>query len=156
MTPEQHTIFKSFRFIFEKNKFKIASERNRLRMQLGQKDRFVLGIFFSGRYIREMEKIFREEKVPIELTRLPFVESSFNLYAYSKVGASGIWQFMRSTGRLFHLRIDNICDLRNDPLAATRAAARLLRMNYEMLKSWPLALTAYNHGPRGVSSIVKK
>jgi membrane-bound lytic murein transglycosylase D len=141
--------------VFEKNKFRVAAQKNRLRMQLGQKDRFIQGIFFSGRYIREMEKIFKDEGVPMELTRLPFVESSFNLYAYSHVGASGIWQFMRSTGKLFKLKIDPIKDLRNDPLAATRAAAQMLRFNYKLLGSWPLALTGYNHGPGGVSKIVK-
>jgi membrane-bound lytic murein transglycosylase D len=156
LSADDLAVYKKFRFVFEKNKFKKAAERNRLRMQLGQKDRFQLGVYFSGRYIREMEKIFREEKVPVELTRLPFVESSFNLYAYSKVGASGIWQFMRSTGRLFHLKLDSITDRRNDPLEATRAAAKLLRFNYQLLGSWPLALTAYNHGPRGVSLLVKK
>ena len=155
MSPEELALFHKFRFVLEKNKFREASGRHRLRMQLGQKDRFVQGLYFSGRYIREMERIFKEEGVPIELTRLPFVESSFNLYAYSKVGASGIWQFMRSTGKLF-LHIDSVVDQRNDPLAATRAAARLLRYNYNLLKSWPLALTAYNHGPQGVSAIVKK
>ncbi len=156
LSPEDLVVFKKFRFIFGKNKFFEASHRNRLRMQLGQKDRFKLGVFFSGRYIREMEKIFRDEKVPMELTRLPFVESSFNLYAQSRVGASGIWQFMRSTAKLFHLKIDGIKDLRNDPLTATRAAARLLRSNYKMLGSWSLALTGYNHGPAGVANIRKK
>jgi membrane-bound lytic murein transglycosylase D len=156
MTPEDQELFKKFRFVFEKNKFKVAAQRNRLRMQLGQKDRFVLGIFFSGRYIREMEKIFKDEQVPMELTRLPFVESSFNLYAYSHVGASGIWQFMRSTGKLYKLKVDSIKDLRNDPIEATRSAAKLLHFNYKLLGSWPLALTAYNHGPGGVSKIVKE
>jgi len=156
LSADDKDIFKKFRFVFERHKFSEAANRHRLRMQLGQKDRFALGVYFSGRYIREMEKIFKEEGVPVELTRLPFVESSFNLYAFSKVGASGIWQFMRSTGRLFHLKNDSFVDLRNDPLAATRAAAKLLKYNYTLLKSWPLALTAYNHGPQGVARIVKK
>lgn len=155
MSPDDLALFKKFKLVNEKNKFITAGRRGRLRMQLGQKDRFILGIYFSGRYIREMERIFKEEGVPMELTRLPFVESSFNLYAYSRVGASGIWQFMRSTGRLF-MKIDPIKDSRNDPLMATRAAAKLLRGNFKMLESWPLALTAYNHGPQGVASIRKK
>jgi membrane-bound lytic murein transglycosylase D len=156
LAPEDLAVYQKFRFVNEKNKFNAAAVRSRLRMQLGQKDRFMLGVYFSGRYIREMEKIFREENVPIELTRLPFVESSFNLYAYSRVGASGIWQFMRSTAKLFRLKIDPIRDMRNDPLSATRAAAKLLRSNYKMLGSWPLALTGYNHGPQGVSRLAKK
>ncbi len=155
LSKEDQEIYEKFKFIPDKNKFVEAQGKHRLRMQLGQKDRFILGIYFSGRYIREMEKIFREEKMPIELTRLPFVESTFNLYAMSHVGASGIWQFMRGTGKLF-FKIDTIKDPRNDPLEATRAAAKLLRLNYKMLGSWPLALTAYNHGPAGVAAIVKK
>ena len=77
-----------------------ATYRDRIRSQLGQKERFQQGIVWAGRYLHQMEEIFRGEGVPIEITRLPFVESSFNLMARSKVGASGIWQFMRSTDHL--------------------------------------------------------
>jgi len=93
--------------------------------------------------------------LPRELTRLPFVESSFNLRARSRVGASGIWQFMRSTARRY-MRMDRSADERNDPLQATRAAAKKLRDNFSMLKSWPLAVTAYNHGPAGVKRLTEK
>jgi membrane-bound lytic murein transglycosylase D len=102
-----------------------------------------------------MEQIFREEGLPVELTRLPFVESSFNIRARSKVGASGIWQFMRSTGRHF-LRINDAVDERNDPILATEAAAKLLKVNYESLKAWPLAVTAYNHGRQGMMRAVRR
>ena len=87
--------------------------------------------------------------MPRELASLPHVESSFNTYAYSKVGAAGMWQFMRSTGRRF-LRIDAVVDERLDPYRASEAAARFLEQNYIVLGSWPLALTAYNHGPGGM------
>jgi membrane-bound lytic murein transglycosylase D len=87
--------------------------------------------------------------LPRELVALPHVESSFNTRAYSKVGAAGMWQFMRSTGRRF-LRIDNAIDERLDPYRSTEAAARFLEQNYIVLGSWPLALTAYNHGPGGM------
>lgn len=127
----------------------------RVRFQLGQKDRFLLGIYYSGRYLREMEAIFREEGLPIELTRLPFVESSFNVNARSKVGASGIWQFMPRTARSY-MKVNKEIDERNDPIISTRAAARMLRNNYQMLRSWPLALTGYNHGPTGVRNVVQK
>lgn len=155
LSAEENEIFEKFRFVTEKNKFSEASRRGRLRFQVGLKDRFKMGVYFSGRYIREMEKIFREEGLPIELTRLPFVESSFNLYAYSKKRASGIWQFMPYTGRLY-LKMNTVVDQRNDPLMATRAAARLLKFNYNLLNSWPLAVTAYNHGPAGMARIVKE
>lgn len=138
-----------------KDRFKEATHRKRLRFQLGQSDRFAQGIHYSGRYLRQMEGIFREEGLPIELTRLPFVESSFNLKARSRVGASGIWQFMPYTGRQF-LKMNFSVDERNDPLKATRAAARLFKINYSMLETWPLAVTAYNHGPAGMRRLVQK
>lgn len=144
-----------FANVTENKKFLEASRKGRLRFQLGQRDRFIEGIYQSGRHIREMEEIFRREGLPIELTRLPFVESSFNLKARSKVGASGIWQFMRSTARSY-MRMDSSVDERNDPLRSTVAAARKLKNNFQMLGSWPLAVTGYNHGPSGVQRLVKK
>ncbi|MBX7232346.1 MAG: lytic transglycosylase domain-containing protein [Bdellovibrionales bacterium] len=147
--------WRMFSSIDEPQKFIQASLRGRLRFQLGQRDRFIDGIFQSGRYLKEMEEIFKREGLPLELTRLPFVESSFNLKARSKVGASGIWQFMRTTARAY-LRMDASADERNDPLRSTVAAAKKLRNNFEMLQNWPLAVTGYNHGPSGVQRLVKK
>lgn len=144
-----------FAKIDELEKFIEAGRKGRLRFQLGQRDQFMKGIYQSGRYLRQMEEIFRNEGVPIELTRLPFVESSFNLRARSRVGASGIWQFMRSTARMY-MKVDPSADERNDPLRATYAAAKKMRDNYNMLKSWPLAVTAYNHGPAGVRRLTEK
>ena len=141
--------------IEEPKKFMEAAGRKRLRFQLGQRNQFAAGIYNSGRYIRQMEEIFKQEGLPIELTRLPFVESSFNLRARSKVGATGLWQFMRTSARSY-MRMDNSADERNDPLRASRAAAKKLRDNYQMLKSWPLAITAYNRGASGVRRLVEK
>lgn len=155
MTHEERRIFELFGSVSEPDQFRAATLRKRMRFQLGQKDRFREGLFHSGRYLPMMEEIFRKEGVPTELTRLPFVESSFNLNARSKVGASGIWQFMRSTGRLF-LKVNDAVDERNDPIRATEAAAKLLKLNYESLRSWPLAVTAYNHGRKGLMRAVRK
>lgn len=129
-------------------------ERDRLRFQLGQKDRMQDAIFYSGRYLEDMEQIFKEAGLPIELTRLAFVESSFNIMARSKVGASGLWQIMPYTARPYKM-ISATVDRRNHPLDATRMAARLLRQNYGMLESWPLAVTGYNHGPTGVLKMTR-
>jgi len=90
----------------------------------------------------------------VELTRLAFVESSFNIMARSKVGASGIWQIMPYTARPYKM-ISTSVDKRNHPLEATKFAAKLLRDNYNMLESWPLAVTGYNHGPTGVKKMTK-
>jgi membrane-bound lytic murein transglycosylase D len=155
LSGEDLRIWNLFSTFTEPNKFKDAAHKKRLRFQLGQSDRFLQGIYYSGRYLAEMENIFRQNGIPIELTRLPFVESSFNVKARSRVGASGIWQFMRYTGRRF-MRINYAVDERNEPLRATEAAAKLFRLNYSMLNQWPLAVTGYNHGPAGVQRVVKK
>lgn len=155
LSDEEKKVFQMFQDINEPNKFMSATHRKRLRFQLGQRDNFLSGLRDSGRYLPVMEEVFKKEGLPIELTRLPFVESSFNLRARSKVGASGIWQFMRSTGKLF-LRINDAVDERNDPIRAAEAAAKLLRLNYESLRSWPLAVTAYNHGRKGMMRAVRK
>ena len=155
LNEEERKLYKLFEDISEPNKFLNAAHRKRLRFQLGQKDSYLDGLKQSGRYLPLMEEIFKREGLPVELTRLPFVESSFNVRARSKVGASGIWQFMRSTGKLF-LRINDAVDERNDPIRATEAAARLLKMNYESLGKWPLAVTAYNHGRKGMMRAVRQ
>ncbi len=155
LSPEQKRIWDYFEKIKEPKKFLLASKKNRLRFQLGQKDRMIQGIYFSGRYIEEFEKIFREAGLPIELVRLPFVESSYNVLARSKVGASGLWQIMPYTMKGFMKR-DAAIDQRNHPAEATRLAAKLMRINFNMLQSWPLAMTGYNHGPTGVLNLTKK
>jgi membrane-bound lytic murein transglycosylase D len=137
-----------------KKKFLDATTKNRLRFQLGQRDRIIQGIFFSGRYLEDFEKIFHEAGIPMELTRLPFVESSFNVMARSKVGASGVWQIMRVTGKPY-MMINNTVDKRNLPIEAAKLAVKLFRNNYNLLQSWPLAVTGYNHGAAGVSKLTK-
>jgi membrane-bound lytic murein transglycosylase D len=155
LTADEQHVAKLYEDIQEPNKFLNAAHRKRLRLQLGQKDRFLEGLYASGKYLPIMEEIFRKEGLPVELTRLPFVESSFNIRARSKVGASGIWQFMRSTGKLF-IQVNDAVDERNDPIRATEAAAKLLKGNYDSLKNWPLAVTAYNHGRKGMMRAVRR
>ncbi len=116
-----------------------------VRFQRGQSDRFKAGIIRSGEWNHHIEQVLRERGLPQELGVLPHVESSFNPAAYSKVGAAGIWQFTRPTGRRY-LEVDYVIDERMDPFAATVAAAQLLEHNLQLTGTWPLALTAYNHG----------
>jgi len=120
-----------------------------IRFQLGQSDRFRAGLIRSGAWQTHIAETLANLGLPSELAVLPHVESSFNPAAYSKVGAAGLWQFMRSTGRRY-MRIDNAVDDRLDPFRATEAAAQLLSYNYRLLGTWPLALTAYNHGAEGM------
>lgn len=155
LTEQERAAVSALSNIDEKDKYLQAAHRRRLRVQLGQSNQFLQGYVRSGKYIGEMERIFKSRGLPTELTRLPFVESSFNTRARSKVGASGIWQFMRSTGRVF-LKINDHIDERNDPLFATHAAAELLKINYEALGNWPLAVTAYNHGRQGMMRATRR
>jgi membrane-bound lytic murein transglycosylase D len=121
----------------------------RIRFQLGQADRFKEGLIRSSSWETHIAETFANQGLPPELAVLPHVESSFNAAAYSKVGAAGLWQFMRSTGRRY-MRVDDAVDERLDPYRSTEAAAQLLAYNYRVLGSWPLALTAYNHGAAGM------
>lgn len=127
-----------------------------VRVQTGQKDFFMEGLRVSSRYLGTMEKIFAAHGLPMELTRIPLVESSFNKAATSKVGALGIWQFMNGTGSKYMLVSDSI-DERRSPFKATDAAARLLKENHLILHhSWPLAVTAWNHGPTGMRKAMNR
>jgi len=120
-----------------------------IRCQIGQKDRFREGLIRSGAYIEKIKGIFISHGLPENLAHLPHVESSFNLEAYSKFGAAGIWQFTRSTAKQF-MTVDYALDERRDPIRSSEAAAQLLKRNYEKLGSWPMAITAYNHGVSGM------
>lgn len=126
-----------------------------VRAQLGLKDRFKEGIERSGLYMNEIIKIMRKHNLPEELRVLPHVESSFQIGAYSSAGAAGIWQFTRGTGRLF-MRVGYDVDERRDPILATHGAAKLLKKNFEVINSWPLAITAYNHGLQGMKRAKRK
>lgn len=125
----------------------------RLRFQLGQKERFKEGVERAAAYLDYIRKVFTEYGVPLRIAYLPHVESSFNVNAYSKVGAAGMWQFMRRTGRLF-MNVGYNVDERRDPFKSTVAAAKLLNLNFAELQSWPLAITAYNHGTESMKHAV--
>jgi len=120
-----------------------------LRLQVGQRDRFEQGLEVWDRHGEEIRRILRAHGVPDSLAVLPFIESGYNPRAHSRVGASGLWQIMKGTGRPF-LQINRRVDERRDPFKATAAAAQILRRNYRALGNWPLAITAYNHGREGM------
>lgn len=127
----------------------------KLRVQTGLADDFRLAAGHAVNYLPYMEKIFEQYGVPKQLSRLAFVESMFNIKARSKVGASGIWQFMPATARGY-IFVNSIVDERNSPFKATKAAAQFLFENHRELKSWPLAVTAYNHGRLGMLNAVRQ
>jgi len=152
LSDDERRILALFRGVKQPD-FLAAAGPDRLRTQSGLKERFARGIEVGARYWPEIERLFRAEGVPRELTRLPLVESCFNVRAYSKAGAAGVWQFMPATGRRF-MRIDHAVDERRDPVIAARAAAQYLKADYEALGRWPLAITAYNHGRAGMAHAV--
>lgn len=148
------------RRLMRREREKIAHEHKlgsirRISAQRGAKERFMLGLKHSQRYLDQMQAIFRKRELPVQLAYLPLIESSFQIKARSRAGAVGIWQFMPRTGKRY-LRITSTVDERKDPLESTRAAASLLEENYEVFGNWPLAITAYNHGRAGIRRAVAR
>ena len=133
----------------------LRTAASNIRWQLGQSDRFLSGLQRSGAYRQHINAVLAEKNLPMELGVLPHVESSFNPGAYSSASAAGMWQFTRATGQRF-MRIDHIVDERMDPYTATTAAMSLLEYNFSILGTWPLALTAYNHGANGIARAVRQ
>ena len=147
LTPHERRILHAFGGAPTPQEFRDAADR--LRFQLGQADRFHEGLIRAAAWEPHIAGVLTQHGVPAEIAALPHVESSFNLGAYSKVGAAGLWQFMPSTARRF-MRVDGLVDERLDPYTATEAAANLMLYNFRLLGSWPLTVTAYNHGPGGL------
>ena len=155
LTQEEQRVVALFADGRSPTKFSDAAAEDRVRGQRGLRERFAHGVQVAHAYFPSMEQIFHQEGVPLEITRLPLVESCFNVHAYSKVGAAGVWQFMPGTARNF-MRVDGAVDERLDPIVSTRAAARFMRQNYDRLGTWPLAIKAYNHGPAGIARAVRE
>lgn len=147
LPPRERAVYDQFGSDRRNDKFLIASKR--IRAQQGIKENFLAGVKRSFAYLPYIEKVLKQEGIPTELKYLPHVESSFNPSAVSHVGAAGMWQFMKRTGRLY-MKVNRIKDERFDPLTSTKAAARLLKYNYRILQDWALAITAYNHGLGGM------
>ncbi len=133
----------------------LRAATRRLRFQLGQSDKFKAGLARSGIWEAHIREILADMGLPVQLVALPHVESSFTPRARSRVGAAGLWQFTRSTGRRF-MRIDRSVDERMDPYLSTVAAAKLLSHNYAATGTWPLAITSYNHGTAGLRRAARK
>ncbi len=139
----------------EEDPARLKGAWTRVRAQRGVADRFRDGLVRARKWLPSIRDVLVDEGVPVELAALPFVESMFNQGARSSAGAGGIWQLMPATARGLGLTVKRGNDERHDIAKSTRAAAKMLRQNHALLGNWPLAITAYNHGPYGLKRAVK-
>jgi len=110
----------------------------------------------SGRYLPIITEIFEEEDIPLDMGYLSMIESGFNPRAYSRARATGLWQFIYSTGKLYGLNRNQWVDERRDPVKSTRAAAKHLNDLYEMTDDWNIVMAAYNCGAQRINRQLKK
>ncbi|MEQ6125053.1 LysM peptidoglycan-binding domain-containing protein [Pseudotenacibaculum sp. MALMAid0570] len=107
-------------------------------------------------YFPMFEKYLDQYDIPLEMKYLAIVESALNPKARSRVGATGLWQFMYQTGKQYKLKVSSYVDERQDPIKSTIAACEYLSDLYRIFGDWDLALAAYNSGPGNVSKAIKR
>jgi membrane-bound lytic murein transglycosylase D len=110
----------------------------------------------SEYYFPLFEEALAKQNVPLEIKYLAVVESALNPKAVSRVGATGLWQFMYQTGKQYNLNIDSYVDDRSNPLKASAAAAQYMTNMYKMFGDWDLVLASYNSGPGNVAKAIRR
>ncbi|AMD84111.1 membrane-bound lytic murein transglycosylase D [Capnocytophaga haemolytica] len=110
----------------------------------------------SDYYFPMFEQEMSNQKIPLEMKYLAIIESALNPKARSRAGATGLWQFMYSTGRGYGLEVNNYVDERSDPVRSTKAAAKYLNELYKVFGDWDLVLAAYNSGPGNVTKAIRR
>ncbi|WP_229130232.1 lytic transglycosylase domain-containing protein [Ancylomarina sp. 16SWW S1-10-2] len=131
-----------------KNYIELYTQRRRDQVEI------MLGM--SEYYFPIFEEILDKEGLPQELKYLPIIESALNPKALSRAGASGLWQFMYSTGKMYKLEVNSFVDDRRDPIKSSYAAAKFLKDLYKMYGNWPLVIAAYNCGPGNVNKAIRR
>ncbi len=114
----------------------------------------VLGL--SEIYFPVFEQALDKHNLPLELKYLAVIESALNPRARSRVGATGLWQFMYPTGKMYGLKVTSYLDERSDPLKATEAACQYLQFLYETFGDWQMAIAAYNCGPGNINKAIRR
>lgn len=137
----------------EMKKEKLLRLARHIRTQTGQSDVFLIALNKAKDLLPHIESVFRRQGLPSGLSRIPFVESSFNAQALSKSGAMGIWQFLPETAR--EMIRTNDQKAWADPLKQTTSAARLFKIYRNIVQDWGLAITSYNSGVGKISRLVK-
>ena len=122
----------------------------RLRRQVS----YMLGA--ANFYMPIFEQALDTYQLPLELKYLPIIESALNPTAVSRVGATGLWQFMLATGKAYGLEVTSLSDDRRDPVKSSFAAARYLRDLYELFGDWNLVIAAYNCGPENINRAIRR
>ena len=110
----------------------------------------------SNFYIPIFEEALEAYQLPLELKYLPIIESALNPKAVSRVGASGLWQFMIGTGKQYGLQVNSLVDERRDPIKSSYAAARYLSDLYKIFGDWNLVIAAYNCGPENINKAIRR
>ncbi len=131
--------------------------RNHIHVYTERKlDKFRVMLGLQDFYFPIIEDVFDSYGLPVELKYMAVIESALNPNAVSRVGATGLWQFMYSTGRMYGLTINSVVDERRDPVKATHAAARYLKDLYGIYHDWILVIAAYNCGPGNVNKAIRR
>ncbi len=121
-----------------------------------QRDKFSAVLGLKDYYFPMIEDIFDSYGIPVELKYMAVIESALNVNAVSRAGATGLWQFMYSTGRMYGLTINSLVDERRDPVKATHAAAKYIKDLYNIYNDWILVIAAYNCGPGNVNKAIRR
>ena len=107
-------------------------------------------------YMPVFEEALEAYQLPLELKYLPIIESALNPKAVSRVGATGLWQFMPATGKQYGLELNSLVDERRDPVKSSYAAARYLKALYRIFGDWNLVIAAYNCGPENINKAIRR